>query len=443
MFKGHVCIDLHNHKSGFTERIEDDNLVTGMPAKLVAYHILTSRSIPDITPIGQTLFGGLKIIDKPFEDTVNGDIFIPGNSNVIGCASYNYNNTASRLIGTFNSLESNYDIPNARYTHVWDFATTQGNGKINALGLCTAIGGKYGWSNVRDMSSIGSSGYGYSTPNMHQPLFYDEQNKDIYGLTRVSGGLKVVKIHADFFTLSLKGTSSSYTYTLPEASDVGITIENPSSWGGYEWGWQIGYDGYIYAAEINHITDEYELILHKKRISDLSFDDVTSERYVLSDYSGGYSVQNVMINKNSSNARIFVQTSDRRHIYMLTPGTSSMVDIDMSVYITDSVYRPPYLCSQTPNGDVFVFDDYYGLRGRINTMGVCVIDENIKDNSYVIPFCGKYISNGIFFGMRQNQTGYLTVLLGYDLLTTNFNLGSEIEKTVSQSMKVTYTITQV
>lgn len=195
----------------------------------------------------------------------------------------------------------------------------------------------------------------------------------------------------------------------------------------------------IYAAEINQITDGCELILHKKRISDLSFDDVTSERYVLPDYSGVYSTQNVMINKNGSNARIFVQTIDRRHIYMLTPGTSSIVDIDLSSYMLN---RPLIMQSQTPNGDVFLNDDY-GLRGRINTYGVCIIDENVRDNAYMIPFFGKYIQNGIFFGMRQNQTGYITAFLGYDLLTTNFNLGSEIEKTVSHSMKVTYTITQV
>lgn len=439
MFKGHVCIDLHNHKSGFTERYEDDNLVTDMPSKILSYTMLTGRNLNNILPIGQVIFGGIKLINKTFTDTVNGNIFIPGDSSLVGCGAYNYNNTASKYTGTFNAAESEYDYANARYKHVWDFATSQGNGTINALGLTHVRGGVYGWGDALDDNN-GYNDYGiYRCNGMYQMIYYDEQNKEIYG---IDSNFHVVKTNGDFFTLSLKSSIDSYGYYwFPDAVDTGIVIENPYDWGGYSNGWQIGYDGYIYAGELDSSGGSgVSLILHKRKVSDLSFDLMPQETYILPSLSDtSYDLDSLMINKNKQ--RMFIQTIDKEHIYMINTSTqSNIVDINLSVLIPG--VRPDII-SQTPEGDIYLlqsaFSPYYF--GRINTFGSL----DFSDSSYYqgpTITRGKYLENGIRLAVQPTSSlGY--AVLGLAPMCSNFNLGSSIEKTPSRSMKVTYSITQV
>lgn len=136
MIKGHVCIDLHNHNSGFTERIEKDNMVTNAPKYLIQFTSLLRNPAdrPDqynFTPLGSRGMGGVVLFDgKLTEDASN--IKFPDYVHIIGHAGTNVS-TSTKLGGSLNKSESHISNSQETVTHVWDFTTSQSNGKIHSL----------------------------------------------------------------------------------------------------------------------------------------------------------------------------------------------------------------------------------------------------------------------------------------------------------------------
>jgi hypothetical protein len=46
--KGHVCIELHSHNSGFTERIEQDNMVTNALTYAMGHAVSCGANLSDL-----------------------------------------------------------------------------------------------------------------------------------------------------------------------------------------------------------------------------------------------------------------------------------------------------------------------------------------------------------------------------------------------------------
>ena len=58
--KGHVCIELHNHNSGFTERIEQDNMVTNALTYAMGHAVSCGANLSDLMlPACKRGLGGL------------------------------------------------------------------------------------------------------------------------------------------------------------------------------------------------------------------------------------------------------------------------------------------------------------------------------------------------------------------------------------------------
>lgn len=130
MLKGHVCIDLHNVNSGFTERIEKDNTVTN--ALKIAYPLYERANRCDrFFPIWKNALGGLLIFKNKLDDSPS-NIHIPSDNEIIGMAGDKVT-TSSSARGSLNTGESGTKGDPNSYTTVWDFTTTQANGKISAL----------------------------------------------------------------------------------------------------------------------------------------------------------------------------------------------------------------------------------------------------------------------------------------------------------------------
>lgn len=130
MIKGHVTIDLHNHQSGFTERIEQDNLVTdavGILASAYAGANMTDKFMP----IAKKALGGLMLFDDTLEEDA-ANIYFPGDAHLVGFAGQ-WNNTSNPLCGSLNVQETH--ATDTGYETVWDFSTSQANGVISALAL--------------------------------------------------------------------------------------------------------------------------------------------------------------------------------------------------------------------------------------------------------------------------------------------------------------------
>lgn len=132
MIHGHSIIELTDVNTGETERFEDDNIVTNG----LKYYISAIRGSSKIGSGGnewKTLFGGIKLMDSPLEESVE-TIYVPLDVGLVGYAGLDADTTDPKR-GLFNEAESGILEDWSGVKLVWDFAQNQANGSIECIGL--------------------------------------------------------------------------------------------------------------------------------------------------------------------------------------------------------------------------------------------------------------------------------------------------------------------
>ena len=171
--KGHISIELHNHNSGFTERIEQDNMVTNALTYAMGHAVSCGANLSDLMfPAAKRGLGGLFLFDGKLEENAD-NVHFPMDVHLIGHAAQTVN-TDDPMRGSLNSLETKRtDIG---YVSVWDFSTSQANGNIASLALTRNTAGE-------DPLKLydGESG---STTDYEYGLAYDEDQGFLYKADR-------------------------------------------------------------------------------------------------------------------------------------------------------------------------------------------------------------------------------------------------------------------
>ena len=152
--KGHTRIELTDRRTGRTEVVEKDNLVTNavplIYATLGAYLDAGSLFWAGNTggPSGtlRRLYGGLMLLDTAQGADPDTTFAKPG-TRVVGSACADYVNTTTQTaLGSYNANESVMDYANGVASFVYDFTTSQGNGVIASVCLTSQNGGAFGES---------------------------------------------------------------------------------------------------------------------------------------------------------------------------------------------------------------------------------------------------------------------------------------------------------
>lgn len=151
--KGHTKITLRDVKTGEVKIVEKDNLVTGAIANLFAnnYANTLNTASSDIMPI-RNLFGGVLCFGNQLTENQS-NIYPPSQSEnpLIAHAgsSADLTDTANPKQGQRNESESG-EITNG-WKWVFDFTTSQGNGTISSVGLCSGVGGSCGMTPTKNL----------------------------------------------------------------------------------------------------------------------------------------------------------------------------------------------------------------------------------------------------------------------------------------------------
>jgi hypothetical protein len=153
---GKAVIQLFDESGKEVNRVEEENMVTNaltnflnVPASWNYNYNGTSSIMPYCyyslyysQPFYSKVYAGVLL----FDDTITEDadlILPPKNVNGVGNAGGVYSGT-NTFRGSLNSNESGA-ITNG-YRYVWDFATDRANGLIKSLALTSLMGGNIGWS---------------------------------------------------------------------------------------------------------------------------------------------------------------------------------------------------------------------------------------------------------------------------------------------------------
>ena len=171
---GHVRVELRDRWTGrVVDSQEKDNLVTNAISEVLQlYKYFSGNNLFSlINPLYATLLGGLMLFDSTLTEAAT-NVRFPSSAKIVAIADQNADGT-NVMGGSYNGAES-VETSNG-FSSVWDFATSQANGTISALARTHAKAKTY-WLTTGDML-LNAKGYLTGTP---LPLGYDKTNHVIY-----------------------------------------------------------------------------------------------------------------------------------------------------------------------------------------------------------------------------------------------------------------------
>lgn len=151
-FKGKSTIELRNAETGELEfKTEDENMITNAAYNILNYHE-KYKSVGGSTsqynlqhqlkPLWKECFGGLLLFEKNNTEDVN-NIFPSPSNKIIGHAANSYSGN-NPYRGSLNESESKEINDGKGRRLVWDFATDKANGTIRSVSLTCHSGGVSG-----------------------------------------------------------------------------------------------------------------------------------------------------------------------------------------------------------------------------------------------------------------------------------------------------------
>lgn len=227
--KGTTRIELTNVKTGKTEVIEKDNLVTNaVPEILTLNPFGTMFRKADVAIAGESygsfqerflplcpnLFGGILLYEDPLEEDP-AKYFAGMDNKLVGYSSNNVSPADDPKRGSMNQSESGPLEDGTGYRFVFDFATSQANGVISSLGLTSKMGGVGGHSSSQDayknnavsierMPSGSQGSWGHKTMRQNNIVSLDvEKGEAIYAYVSSYNQITIGRVKFPTNTLGL------------------------------------------------------------------------------------------------------------------------------------------------------------------------------------------------------------------------------------------------
>lgn len=451
--KGHIQIELKNEKSGKVDVYEQDNMVTSAVAKVLGLENnqnalalaadSTSKNYRcELLPVGEQALGGIFLFDGVLEENVD-NIHFPMNVHLVGNAGRKQN-TSGRRTGSLNESES--EGTDAGYVNVWEFTTSQANGTIAALALTHGDGG------YAPMYYTHKGYAAYNSSTTGAPIAYDSQKGILY--LYYQGKIYSQKMYTDIIR-----TNSPILGSLTEVFDFNFT--NPSYSG---WTVSNGHDGYLYAIYMksNSTPMTATIQIRKVKISDFSFQEEQKQEIVIDDLtsysSGSNRAWRAVFDSYCAVCKgyLYIVSYDYKKVYKID--LSNVVDRKEFVFEDCTVEK---ICPKYNGGLSAIFKHQeknssganvtYYRTGLIYPDGEYREDEysisssSCKYNAYYAGSEGEnlFIARGYNDSRSEYSESSTYFAYATNYLGTICNLSSPVVKTSEQSMKITYTLTDI
>lgn len=482
---GSATIELTN-ADGRKKIIKHDNLITNAPSDLLRsyrgdYAILF-RNMKQTDSFAKTIFGGILL----FGDTLNDDpaeYYIP-TSNIVGYASQDAYSGLDLARGSNNDSESGLQ-EDGSYKFVWDFATSQANGTIKSLALCPNVMGQIGASATQIDSEVKK----FEEVN-RQSDFFAGNNYYLYPYNIEGIGNFEFQIVAQIgdiayaiYRQNIYDSSSPYHFSNNggilrlykfKAGAKNISLKNKLGEGYY-----LGYD------EISMPKEFTDVLKTGRYLSLTTTFDVTRNVLILYPY---YKKNNIAVNRTTKILEIDIANGYATTISTFTNNTPAVIkvgaDIASGTYACNFFVCKDYVVTRSASGsgykmyvtkrsdntivkEVKYSDDaeyldnteyFYPIFFKKNIL----VFQSIKSSTY--RFYILDMETGIIrktnannlIGTSYNRmpyendavnistgeyTRYLPVMNPFVICTKN-NLDSPVTKTSSQTMKITYILSE-
>ena len=441
--EGRFKIELFNARTGkLEERIEQKNIVTNAVKDIFKSNYFGGLSYAQLMPIFLEMFGGVLCFEDPLNESAT-DYYPPlasANRLIAHAGKTTYvpeTDPEDRKRGNPNFSESHY-ITNG-YSHVWDFAPSQGNGVISAIALTHKDTGSY-WMYNPAFNPLIEMPVPYSVSTNYCIYFFDAANNKGYG--------------AEY---------RNSTFTIYEVADVGyyndIGLDQQ----------RLDYDPTNSALVTAHVISGPT---HRWHMLWIPSDNEIHLLYV--DSNGSSTVQRKIVNTSTwtvTDANFTVQDASLAMFALAGENESYPLPVQLDAN--------GYMYLQGSNGKVYKFDysdptdvsefttanagmawtgcGNYGINLYKNPAIVdgdtashpCTLYSSNTDGSWYDRYCGGYCIDGtpVYYltsANRWREPAGAPRLYAHKLfMSTVRNLSPAVEKQATQSMKITYSIAEV
>ena len=455
--KGHVKIELRDAETGKLKYEEEgDNLVTNALASLVNIIASANKSYLDdlLMPVATRALGGLMMFDAPLTEDA-GNIHFPSNQANLSGFGLQSVNSSNGSQGSINNSESGKT--SSGYIKVWDFGTSQANGIINSLALTSHLNTPFYHNTSCEMHNImAADGSDY----WHDccPVYYDGEYLYFMRSNRTgSSGSYTTTLTIYKERIPLVKFKVADTFNVRDYPEVVTTVTfDSTSYNPDIHAWHAGYDGYAYCVYASGSTVRYLRI----KTDDLSFE--------ISDGWQSFDVTGITFQSTwhkCCKGYFYVGSSSRQVIYKIN--ISNLTDVS-SIALPEGYYlenmRQDYNMHNMRNGGVMFamycaassgasgYYDHY--RMILTHLGVLVKQLTITStNSYTYYYFnaeGKFICEEFpfYWGTRSDNTFVNSIYEYSGHITSNFlgtiyNLAAPIVKNATETLKITYTLTDI
>ncbi len=471
-YHGHIKLELFDAKTGdLVKKVERDNLVTNALAALmnnVAGGV--AGYIDDLVmPVCTRALGGLMIFDGPLEESAD-NVEFPGDVSITAYATRDIN-TGNTKRGSLNSAETGR-ITNG-YRSVWDFGTSQANGIIHGISLTNYLVEPFaGVDTSRDNHTIINTAGNDEDSNV---VHYDGEY--VY-YTRMSGNRETIQQqYTDrwHYTYRTTITVNVWRERVPldnykvadgiNAREYPTLVKTQSmTWDSYDLTYpydgytpMAGYDGYVYFVYTpGNATGNGNIKWFRMRVDDLSFEfsEVQSIEPTECYLRRGHGVVN--------NGYLYIRANNMRSLYKINLSNTadvSTIQLPDGYYLIDTnENRGHYAFVPNPAGGLYLrlykaaangqagyYDKYTAFLTKNDVI-------TINGGYYRRETDTSYFAENVAYRNYEKCQGW-TYFYGYfwwygyigraltNYLGTIANLDSPIVKNASQTLKITYTLT--
>lgn len=463
MYKGQTVIELENVHTQEKEIIKEENLVTNAVADIFRYNpsgllypmgqSSSGRFDQEIFPIANNCFGGILLFEEALVEDPN-EYFASTLNPIIGYASNDVSATENPKRGSLNQTES--IILDNGYRFVWDFSTSQGNGRISSLALTHYQGGKayYGDAEASSNSFIQLSRHSKNLSVEDAELFIGMVEADPATNTFVSivhksdKSIDIVKVYEPLLSIGLNDTVVSLSPQVIERKTLNLTeFYKGVSYTNYP-GFYDGQDGYYYGVAIQTDSKNNKTILNRLKIN--------KEDYTLSNDS--WNLEGVLMYSPGTYGRTNTGHLTRSICSLLDKGYLYVPSSDLTLIYKMNINNPVDI-SQIELGFKSSFTSGTDTRMYIYKWGKFIrgYDFLIDEKDRVYPVKGEGLSHistplieigpyrlGYYLSTSfSSSIFHKTLYLHTPYLGTINNLSTPVLKTADKTMKITYTLTEV
>ncbi len=464
MLKGHTKITITDTNTGVTRTVSESNMVTDAVAELFAEnpYNMSGGILGSYAPIDTKCMGALLTFENPLDERRD-NFYAPSENHVTSYANMEtYVESADLMRGNYNTTEST--STDTGRTFVWDFDTAHGNGVVSALALTFPNAGKGYMYNANGFRRVAMrTGDAVKTVSgdafwaMQNAVLVDTANNKIVGITVNTTAVTVTTYFIPFSSMRLKSSfnlTNDIKVTDTQETDISaLGLTGIISWAAFHE--DNSYRVFVQTSDNNTIT------AIKINADDLSYSSATwtiSSEYPVKPLKGSWASLNCALR----NGYLYIPLNDLSGMVKININDDAdMTNIDFGFTGTlFPVYSRYYTGSDskyywTNKAALAQFNDYiYGsnflIDGNDNVVRVSL---GISQFEHALRFFtdGVYaISTGIIiqgiggYNPPSSPASYTPVIglwHGSYLATVN-NLASPVEKSASDTMKITYTISE-